>query len=477
MPFILKPYIKWANLNEKLVNNPTFNNFVIICIIGAGVLVGIQTYPSYQNPVGQTGFLKPEENSGGVGVVESIDDFILIVFSVECLAKLFAEGGAPWRYFVGKEWKWNNFDLVIVVACIPWIPVAELVGNVAFLRLLRLARLAKVFRKIPQLQMIVMGLVGGMKSIAYIVLLLFLVFYLYAIAGMMLFRDNDPFHWETLPTALMTLFRAATLEDWTDIMYFGIYGCDKYKSGGGITYCDVFAEECQGSWSECEVDVDEFGLSNPKYSFDCDDPKGIIQDSQLLCTHPSASHYLSPLYFVSFIMVSALVMLSLFVGAVTMAMSESMDVMKEEAEEKDRLRRLEKGKKAALELQQAGTLSSTKLGDAAEEEAEQETVQVVSGKQAREKARMKSLLLAAWEGRDAEEEEVDVVSQYTGVKKIYAQLAGVMEKITEKPAFTNFVTVVIIIAGAQVGLSTYDRKGGWVDTHSDLLFWVDTVVR
>lgn len=62
----------------------------------------------------------------------------------------------------------------------------------------------------------------------------------------------------------MTLFRAATLEDWTDIMYFGIYGCDSYKSGGGITYCDVFAEECSGSWNECEQVEDEFGLVNPK---------------------------------------------------------------------------------------------------------------------------------------------------------------------------------------------------------------------
>jgi len=195
MPSIFRPYIKWANMNQRLVENALFNNFVIICIIGAGILVGIQTYPSYQSPNGKSGFLKPDPNGTGIGIVESIDDFILIVFSVECLAKMFAEGMAPWRYWVGKEWKWNNFDLIIVVACIPYIPVAELVGNVAFLRLLRLARLAKVFRKIPQLQMIVMGLVGGMKSIGYIVLLLFLVFYLYAIAGMMIFRDNDPFHW------------------------------------------------------------------------------------------------------------------------------------------------------------------------------------------------------------------------------------------------------------------------------------------
>ena len=97
---------------------------------------------------------------------------------------------------------------------------------------MRLMRIAKIVRKVPQLQvrdpsadpaaaplplsrfashfpahiprlaprvkMIVMGLIGGMKSIGYIVLLLFMVFYLFAIAGIMFFRDNDPWHFRDL---------------------------------------------------------------------------------------------------------------------------------------------------------------------------------------------------------------------------------------------------------------------------------------
>ena len=30
---------------------------------------------------------------------------------------------------------------------------------------------------------------------------------------------------------MLSLFRASTLEDWTDIMYINIYGCNKYSSG------------------------------------------------------------------------------------------------------------------------------------------------------------------------------------------------------------------------------------------------------
>ena len=33
------------------------------------------------------------------------------------------------------------------------------------------------------------------------------------------------FHFETLPTAIITLFRMATMEDWTDVMYINYYGC------------------------------------------------------------------------------------------------------------------------------------------------------------------------------------------------------------------------------------------------------------
>ena len=92
-------------------------------------------------------------------------------------------------------------------------------GSVKIFRLFRLARLAKLVHKVPKLRMIVVGLVGGFKSIGYIMILLLLVFYMFGVAGMSLFSDNDPFHFNTVPRAILTLFRAATLEDWTDIMY------------------------------------------------------------------------------------------------------------------------------------------------------------------------------------------------------------------------------------------------------------------
>ena len=95
----------------------------------------------------------------------TLDWCVLGVFTVECVVKIGAEGAEPWRYFVGPEWRWNNFDFIIVVACMPGI--SAILGNVSFLRLMRLARIAKIVKKVPQLRMIVMGLIGGLESIGY----------------------------------------------------------------------------------------------------------------------------------------------------------------------------------------------------------------------------------------------------------------------------------------------------------------------
>ena len=190
-----------------------FGPFIILIIILAGILVGIQTYDGM------------EDNK----TVNGIDFFVLAVFIVECLLKIAAEGMAPWMFWLGSDWTWNNFDFIVVVLCIPG--VVDGGGGVAVLRLMRLARLIKLVKKIPQLQMIVMGLIGGLKSITYIVLLLFLIFYLFAIGGIMMFRENDPVHFRSVDIALLTLFRASTLEDWTDVMYINIYGCKNFDSG------------------------------------------------------------------------------------------------------------------------------------------------------------------------------------------------------------------------------------------------------
>lgn len=78
--------------------------------------------------------------------------------------------------------------------------------------------MVKIIRKVPQLQVIVAGLMYGMTSISYIAALLFLVYYIFGIVAVLLFKENDPFNFATLPLAILTLFRVSTLDGWSDIM-------------------------------------------------------------------------------------------------------------------------------------------------------------------------------------------------------------------------------------------------------------------
>ena len=109
------------------------------------------------------------------------------------------------------------------------LSVLEFGDSVRVLRLLRLVRLVKILNKIPRLRTLINGLLAGIGQIAYIATLMLLIFYLYAILGIVVFRQNDPVHWLDLGTALTTLFRMSTLEDWTDVYYINYFGEHTHK--------------------------------------------------------------------------------------------------------------------------------------------------------------------------------------------------------------------------------------------------------
>jgi hypothetical protein len=87
-------------------------------------------------------------------------------------------------------------------------------------------RLLKLVSNVKQLRVIVVGLTQGLSAVTYIVILLVLVFYLFAVLGVNCFRRNDPFHFGNVGLAMITLYRIATFESWTAIMYINIFGCN-----------------------------------------------------------------------------------------------------------------------------------------------------------------------------------------------------------------------------------------------------------
>jgi voltage-gated sodium channel len=416
--------------------------------------------------------------------IDGLDDWILHIFLAECVVKIFAEGLALSQYFCGKEWAWNNFDFIIVAVCLYGY-------DAGLLRLVRLMRVAKIVRKIPQLQVIVMGLLGGIKSIVYIVILLVIVFYIYGIAGVYAFRDNDPWHFGTLPTAMLTLFRCSTLEDWTDTMYINIYGCHRYPGGiysqprdlpvsygpadASIESLSAFFDSRETALDgnyQCEGFEGKFvtWLASGTTTKHCTSKKAGLdavtsEVSKWFCLNPTPNPYVSVLFFITFVVVSALVMLSLFVGAVTMSMTSSMNQMKEDSDKASRSKRLKRGSKRFSSLVRS---NADELVEGVG--ADNQRLSVREKLEATRQRRIKAMLEDALNGRDlsgyslfntdAEVQMMEGFEDDTLLQKIekgYSQLAAMCEKISMHPDFGNAITCVIIVAGVMVGLQT-DRK-------------------
>ena len=239
-----------------------FNQFIIGTILLTGVVVGAQTYKDFA-----------EENAT---VLNFLDQTILVIFTIEALIKILAEGHRPFNYFKNP---WNVFDFAIVVACL-LEPFLQLGG--AFLPILRLARILRVLRlisAIPKLQLLVTCLLKSLPSMFYVSILLFLLFYVYGAMAVFLFGENDPIHFRNLQTSILSLFRVVTLEDWTDVMYINMYGSNAYG-----------------------YSADDLSKWNPASS---QSPLG------------------AAIFFVSFVLIGTMIVLNLVIGVIMNSMDES----------------------------------------------------------------------------------------------------------------------------------------------------------
>lgn len=274
-----------TKISLMIANSKWFQNFVTLAILVAGVLVGMATYQE---------FYKSHE-----GLLNFLNNFILGVFVVEIVVKVLAEGTKPWNYFKDP---WSIFDFIIVAAA--FLPFGG--SSIAILRLLRLLRVLKLIKALPKLQILVSALLKSIPSMGYVGILLLLLFYIYAVAAVFFFGGNDPIHFSDLQNSMLSMFRVVTLEDWTDVMYINMYGCENYGYGG----------------------------------------------NEALCTDSQANPLLSALFFVSFVLIGTMIFLNLFIGVIMNGMDEAHKEMEEgNQEESDPKDDLELIKLKMAELQ------------------------------------------------------------------------------------------------------------------------------
>lgn len=181
----------------KLHQNKLFELFIIAIIVLSALLTGAKTYD-----IGSTANL----------IISWSDNFITAFFLFEIVIRLSSEP----RFFDFFKKGWNVFDFIIVVASI-----LPLEGNdtVLLARLLRIFRVLRLVSLIPELRLLINALLKALPTMGYVVLLMFIIFYIYAAIGSFMFEHINNELWGNISISMLTLFRIATFEDWTDIMY------------------------------------------------------------------------------------------------------------------------------------------------------------------------------------------------------------------------------------------------------------------
>lgn len=192
----LPPATAYEQLH-RIESSKVFQGSVIFIIILSALAIGAKTYE-----------LPPLV----MRTVLLLDNFITIFFVVEILFR-FVVSPRKTRFFHDG---WNVFDTIVVIGSLVPIEDSEVVLLGRLLRVFRVLRLVSI---VPELRSLINALLKAIPRMGYIGLLMFIIFYIYGAMGSMFFADIDETLWGDVAISMLTLFRVATFEDWTDVMY------------------------------------------------------------------------------------------------------------------------------------------------------------------------------------------------------------------------------------------------------------------
>lgn len=89
-------------------------------------------------------------------------------------------------------------------------------GSLSVLRALRVLRVLRLITALPSLKRVVSGLIGAVPGMGSIMLLMALIYYVFAVMGAKLFGADAPEQFGTLGMSAYTLFQVMTFDDWSN---------------------------------------------------------------------------------------------------------------------------------------------------------------------------------------------------------------------------------------------------------------------
>ncbi|XP_021331616.1 voltage-dependent T-type calcium channel subunit alpha-1H [Danio rerio] len=262
--------------------------------------------------------------------------FFTLVFVIEAALKLVAFGFR--RFF--KE-RWNQLDLAIVLLSIMGITLEEIDLNaslpinptiIRIMRVLRIARVLKLLKMATGMRALLDTVVQALPQVGNLGLLFMLLFFIYAALGVELFGKLDC----TEENPCEGLSRHATFQNF------------------GMAFLTLFRVSTGDNWN------------------------GIMKDTLRECKNDKCLSYLpllSPLYFVTFVLMAQFVLVNVVVAVLMKHLEESNIDAREEAEMDAELK---------LELEAGRRQSTASVGGAAGLEGTDAKIETLSHDQGKD---------------------------------------------------------------------------------------------
>lgn len=176
---------------RRIVNDKTFNRFIIGVILLNAVVLGVLTL---------------DIPASLRATLLLIDGICLAIFVIEIAMKI-----AVYRADYFRD-GWHIFDVTVVAIAL--MPAA---GPLAVLRALRVLRVMRLATAVPSMRRVLNGMFAALPGGASVAGILFILYYVAAIIGVTLFRDAAPAYFGDIGTTFFTLFQLMTLEGWNSI--------------------------------------------------------------------------------------------------------------------------------------------------------------------------------------------------------------------------------------------------------------------
>lgn len=174
------------------------NRFITMLLVLNMVVVGLLTEKTIKQDYGSALLL--------------FCDVSAVIFLLEMLVRVLCTGKDFW---IGKDKRWNWFDLIITV-----ISSASLFftsNAIVTLRMFRQFRILRIFSEFKNLRSILDGLMDSVSKLAWTSIFFFVMYYIYAVIGIDFYGEKYPQWFDNIGTAMFTLFQLMTLEGWVSI--------------------------------------------------------------------------------------------------------------------------------------------------------------------------------------------------------------------------------------------------------------------